>query len=151
MKSIKYYPSNERYSLTLMNLILRGTILYAADMFYNLKENELRNIDRIEIDFMRKILKTTEGCPITSFYLVFGQTTTKFKILKMRLLFLKYILEQPSESLIFRMLKLQLEKPTRGDWASSCLKDIENIKLKLTFEQIKSMKKEKYKSMVKKK
>ena len=56
-----------------MNVILRGTILYAADMFYNLKENELRNIERIEEDFMRKILKTTKGCPITSLYLVFGK------------------------------------------------------------------------------
>ena len=134
-----------------MNVILRGTILYAADMFYNLKENELRNIERIEEDFMRKIIKTTKGCPITSLYLVFGQTPARFEILKMRLLFLKYILEQPPESLIFRMLKLQLEKPTRGDWASSCRKDMENIDLKLTLEQIKSMKKEKYKSMVKEK
>jgi len=138
-------------SLILMNVILRGTILYAADMFYNLKENELRNIERIEENFMRKILKTTKGCPITSLYLVFGQTPARFEILKMRLLFLKYILEQAPESLISKMLKLQLEKPTRGDWASSCLKDIENINLKLTFEQIKSMKKEKYKSMVKEK
>ena len=54
---------------------------------------------------------------------------------------------QPSNLL----LKLQLEKPTRGDWASSCLKDLENINLKLTLEQIKSMKKEKYKSIVKEK
>merc|ERR1712240_489546 len=53
------------------------------------------------------------------------------------------------ESIIYRMLKLQLEKPTRRDWASSCLKDLENINLKLTLEQIKSMKKEKYKSIVK--
>ena len=120
-------------------------------MFYNLKENELRMIERIEEEFMRKILKTSKGCPITSLYLVLGQTPARFEILKMRLLFLKYILEQPLESIIYRMLKLQLENPTRGDWASSCFKDLENINLKLTLEQIKSMKKEKYKSIVKEK
>ena len=102
-------------------------------------------IERIEEEFMRKILKTS------SLYLVLGQTPARFEILKMRLLFLKYILEQPLESIIYRMLKLQLENPTRGDWASSCFKDLENINLKLTLEQIKSMKKEKYKSILKEK
>ena len=136
-------------SVILMNVILRGTILYAAELFYNLKENELRKIERIEEEFMRKILKTSKGCPITSLYLVLGQTPARFEILKMRLLFLKYILEQPFDSIISRMFKLQLENPTRGDWASTCLKDLENLNLKLTLEQIKSMKKEKYKSLVK--
>ena len=32
--------------LILMNSALRGTILYASDMYYNLKENEMREIER---------------------------------------------------------------------------------------------------------
>ena len=87
-------------SVILLNAILRGTILYAADMFYNLKENELRIIERIEEEFMRKILKTSKGCPITSLYLVLGQTPARFEILKMRLLLKKYILEPPLERII---------------------------------------------------
>ena len=100
---------------------------------------------------MRKILKTSRGCPITSLYLSLGQTPARFEILKMRLLFIKYILEQPIESMVFRMLKLQLEKPMRGDWASTCLRDLESINLKLTLDDIKSMKKEKYKTILKEK
>ena len=30
----------------LMNSILRGTILYAADMYYNLKESEVRGVEK---------------------------------------------------------------------------------------------------------
>ena len=37
--------------IILMNAILRGTILYASDMYYNLKEYEVRNIERIESHF----------------------------------------------------------------------------------------------------
>ena len=92
-------------------------------MYYALKENELRQIEMIEEGYMRKIFKTTKGCPITSLYLSLGQTPARFEILKMRLLYLKYILEQPEESSLHRMLKLQLEKPTTGDWASTCVKD----------------------------
>ena len=85
-------------AVILMNAVLRGTILYAADMYYNIKETELRHIERIEEDYMRKVLKTSKGCPITSLYLTLGQIPARFVIAKMRLLFLKYILEQPEES-----------------------------------------------------
>ena len=33
-----------------MNVILRGSILYASETYYNLTENQLRNIERIEED-----------------------------------------------------------------------------------------------------
>ena len=55
--------------IILMNVMLRATILYAADMYYDLKESELRQLERIEEGFLRKLIKTTKGCPITSLYL----------------------------------------------------------------------------------
>ena len=85
-------------SMILMNVILRGTILYGTELFYNLKENELRKIERIEEQFMRKILRTTKGCPITSFYSTLGRIPARFAISKMRPLCFKYILIQPEES-----------------------------------------------------
>ena len=126
LKSLNLKEYYFECSMILMNVMLRGTILYSAELFYNLKENELRQIERIEEGYMRKILKTTKGCPITSLYLALGQTPARFMILKMRLLFFKYILQQPKESNIYKMLKLQIENPTRGDRVSTCLNDIEN-------------------------
>jgi hypothetical protein len=40
-----------------MNVILRGSILYASETYYNLNESQLRNIERIEEGYLRKILK----------------------------------------------------------------------------------------------
>ena len=114
-----------------------------------LKEIELRQIERIEEGYMRKIFKTTKGCPITSLYLHLGQTPARFEILKMRLLYLKYILEQPEESSLNKMLKLQLEQPTTGDWASTCLKDLEYINVNLTLDEIRKIPKAKYTSILK--
>ena len=81
-----------------MNVMPRVSILYAADMYYSLKESELRKIERIEVNYLRKILKTTKGCPITQLYLEVGQYPARYEIQKMRLLYLKYILEQDEES-----------------------------------------------------
>ena len=61
------------YSIIFMNVILRGSILYACEMYYNLRENELRKIEQIEEGFLRKVLNTTKGCPTTQLYLELGQ------------------------------------------------------------------------------
>ena len=133
----------------LMNSILRGTILYASDMYYDLKENEVRQIERIEESFMRKLLKTNKGCPISSLYLEIGQTPARFEIMKMRLLYLKYILEQPETSNVLQMLRMQLKIPSSGDWASTCVKNLEYLDLKISFEEIKKLPKKTFKNMIK--
>ena len=135
-------------SVILMNAVLRGSILYAADMYYNIKETEYRQIERIEEEYMRKVLRTTKGCPIISLYLALGQTPARFQIMKMRLLFLKYILEQQDESSILKMLNIQIENPTKGDWASLCKNDIQKLDLKLSFEDIKTIKKSEFKQLL---
>jgi hypothetical protein len=47
-----------------LNVMLRSSILYACETYYNLKENEIRFLERIEESFMRHLLKTSKGCPI---------------------------------------------------------------------------------------
>ena len=69
---------------------------------------------------MRKLLKTSKGCQII--YLSLGQT--RLEIMKMRLIFLKYILYEDVDSMIHKLLVLQLRQPTRGDWASTCQDDL---------------------------
>ena len=77
--------------------MIRGSILYACKMYYNLKETELRQIERIEESYMRQIFKTTKGCPITELYLSLGQIPARYEIQKMRLLYLKKILHKNEE------------------------------------------------------
>ena len=95
-------------ALLFMNVMLRGSILYVADMYYSLKETELRKIERIEEICLRKILKTTKGCPITQMYLEVGQYPARYEVQKMRLLYLKYILERDEESTLKKFVMPQV-------------------------------------------
>ena len=80
--------------MTFMNVMLRSSILYACETYYNLKETEIRQIERIEESFMRQLLKTTKGCPINQIYLELGQPPARYDIYKLRMFFLKYMLDQ---------------------------------------------------------
>ena len=88
--------------------MLRPSILYASEMYYGLKENELRHLEKIEEEYLRKILKTGKGCPISQLYLEMGLYPARFEIQKLRMLYLKYVLEQTEDSLVKRSLIFEL-------------------------------------------
>ena len=117
-----------------MNIMLRPSILDACETYYNLKESEIRQIERIEEGYMRRLLKTTKGCPINQLYFELGQIPARFEILKLRLLFLKYILDQEEESLINKFFKLQIRQPTKGDWGSTCISNLGELNMNLSLE-----------------
>ena len=136
-------------AMIFLNSMLRGSILYAADMYYNLEESELRQIERIEEGYLRKIFKTTKGCPLSQLYLESGHIPARFEIQKMRLMYLKNILEQSESSLISKFFRLQQEEPSKGDWVSQCLKDLKELKVNQTFQEIKVMPKIKFANILK--
>ena len=136
--------------LMFLNIILRSSILYAAETYYNLKENELRALERIEENFIRKLLKTSKGCPISQVYLETGHIPARFEIYRKRCLFLKDILNENSESMIFRFIMVQHKHPTRGDWVSSCLNDLRYLNINLSLEEIQLMRKTEFRNIMKK-
>ena len=131
--------------------MLRSTILYACETYYNLKESEVRHLERIEETFMRKLVQTARGCPINQLYLESGHFPARFQIIKQRLFFLKYILNQDQESMIYKVLYLQIEKPVKYDWAGTCVKDLKKLKIEMNFEDIRKMPTIKFKDIVRQK
>ena len=62
---------------------------------------------------------------------------------------MQYILQETSESRIQKFFLLQLKEPTRGDWASSCLKDLKDLEIKISLEEIKILTKTKFAKLLK--
>jgi hypothetical protein len=114
-----------------------------------LKKIKLRQIERMEEGYLMKIFETTKGCPITQLYFEVGQHLPRFEIQKTRLLYLKYILEQSEESNLKKMFNLQLENPTKRDWASKCIDDLKELNINLSFAEIKSITKIKFTNILK--
>ena len=129
--------------------MLRPSILYASEMYYNLKETEIRHLKKIEENFLRKIMKTGKGCPISQLYLEMGVYPARFEILKLRLLFLKYILDQNENSLVKQFFILQINQPTKGDWASQIKSDLKQLNITESLEEIKNMTQSNFKGRIK--
>ena len=152
---------NKLYSLNLrkyffecavifLNVMLRSSILYASETYYNLKEGEIRAIERIEESFLRQLLKTSKGCPIAQLYLETGHQPARFEIIRRRLLFLKNILHEKPNSTLYKFIKLQFENPRRGDWMSSCLSDLEFLEIKISLNELECMNMKEFKKILEK-
>ena len=126
-------------AIIFMNTMLRSSILYACETYYNLKENEIRQLERIEEGFMRELLKTGRGCPIVQLYQELGQKPARFEICKIRLLYLKYILNQDPETMLFRFFEAQLQQSSKGDWVYMCNEDLKILNIKTTYEEVRNM------------
>ena len=62
----------------------------------------------------------------------------------MRILYLKYILDQEDDSILKKFLNLQFEKPVRKDWASTVMCDLKELEINISLEEIKNMTKTKF-------
>ena len=49
----------------------------------------------------------------------------------------------------YQFFYLQIEQPTRGDWASTCLKDLTELRIDESLEEIKQMTKLKFNKLLK--
>ena len=77
-----------------------------------------------------------------------SHTPVRFAIMISRLFFLKYIVDQEENSLILKFFNLQLENPSKFDWASTCMTDLKNMNIHLSFSDIKEMTDSRYKEII---
>ena len=136
--------------LIYLNSLLRSSILYAGETYYNLSEKELRMVEMIEEECLSKILNTGRHCPRAILYLETGHHPARFQIFRMMLNFLKYILDQEKNSLVSRFFIAQKDNPIKGDWVSYVMKLLKDMEINLTLEDIEKMKRNPFKKIVNK-
>ena len=121
--------------------LLRSSLLYAAETYYNLIESDFRLIESKEEECLKKLIQTGSKCPGAMLYLEFGVLPARFKIKIMMLIFLHYILLENKQSLISRFFQAQLDNPIRGDWVINIKHILQNLDLEINFDRIREMKK----------
>ena len=88
-------------AIIFLKVMLRSSILYACECYYNLKENEIRQLEMIEEGFLREVIKTGKSCPISQLYAEFGLTPARYEIIRIRLLYLQNILTQKEDDFTY--------------------------------------------------
>ena len=129
--------------------MLRGSILYSVETYYNLKEDEIRTIEKIEESYMRNLLGTKNGCNLALLYIELGHQPARFQIYKMQILYLHHILNQNETSLLLQFVRTLQKYPVKGDWFSQVMSALKLLDITLSLEEIQVLRKDKLKKILK--
>ena len=150
LEDICYGPYQIEVALIYRNSLLLNGILTNCEVWYGLTGIDISHLEQIDEIFLRKILEVPSSCPKCMLYLETGCKPVRFIIKTRRLMFLQYILKEDPNSLISQFFHAQDSQPMKNDWALTCRKDMEELDLKETFEEIRGMSKQKFKNLVSK-
>ena len=135
--------------LVLRNSLLVSSMLCNSEAWYNITNTELNLLETIDLRLLRKILNAPKSTPKEMLYLELGCIPFRNIIQQRRLSFLYYIMHEDPKSLVNNFFETQLKYRTKNDWVTTVLKDLEDLKLDINFDDIKKMRPASFANMVK--
>ena len=100
-------PFHFEVALIFRESMLLSSILTNCESWYKVKQEEINILERCDENLVRMIFETPSTTPKCMLYLETGCMPIRFKVMKRRLIFLHYILNEKDDSLINRVLKTQ--------------------------------------------
>ena len=102
---------------TLRNSIFINSILSNSSVWYNVKKEEIKLLERCDAQIMALGLSSNMKTSTVMMYLEMGWVPIPFILMSRRLLYLYHILTEEEQSLIYNFFKVQWSSPLKGDWA----------------------------------
>ena len=131
--------------------LLLSTLLSNSEAWYNVTKNDIENLEKVDEALLRKVFSAQCSTPLEVLYLETGTIPIRYILISRRLNFLHYILNQPTDSLLRNVFDAQVNNPIGGDWVTQVEMDKKDLKLSLTFDQIRLIPKEQFNKIVKEK
>ena len=128
--------------------LLLGSLLNNSESWINITKSDLDNLEKPDTMLQRNIL-TNYGNPSKAFMcLELGVIPVKYVIIEKRLNFWKYILNESRSSKIRQVYEALKVDSRKGDFVDLIKKDIEEINIDITEEEIISIKKVDWKKYI---
>ena len=139
-------------AVIMRNAILISSILSCSETWYNITEVEYRKLEQTDEILMKKIFNCSSQITHEVLYLELGLMPARFIILLRKLMYLQHILKQKSQdTLLYRFFKVQMDNPSKNDWVTGTLQDLEKVNINMELFEIEQMSEEMFKNICKQK
>ena len=144
----KYYFE---VALILRSSLLLSSLLLNSEAWVNISDKDIRSLEQTDEYLLAKILDCDSNTSNAFKYLELGIYPIRYEIMKRKILFLQYILQQDKNSMIYKVLEATQENPVKNDFVATCERYLTHLQIDLTFEEISRMSQYQFKNMVKEK
>ena len=137
-------------ALLLRETVFLSSILLNAETWINLTKDDVNVLEKLDETLLRRLLDAPSKSPIPALYLELGVYPIKYHIIEKRLMFLHHILSCDESRLISQVFWAQEKSPVKNDWVLQVKDDLKVFELEyLTLNNIKIMKKEQFRALIK--
>ena len=144
-------PYMFKKALVLRDSMLVGTLLSCSEVWYNVSEGELCQLEQVDKSLWCQLLEVARTIPYDLLCLELGIEPLRFIIMRRRLTYLQHILKQTDNSLVKKFLRTQNMNPKKKDWISTVKQNLKQLDITLTLQNIEEMPKNTYKKIIKNK
>ena len=141
----KYYFQS---AVILRTSLFLSTLISNSEAWVNVSAKNVSDLERIDEQLLRNFLSSQRNTPKETLYLETGSIPVRFVVIARRINFLHHILCEDKDSLLSRFFQAQCSEPIKGDWISTVKKDLENLSINLSFEEISKLSKQSFKTLV---
>ena len=137
----KYYFE---VALVLRSSLLLSSLLLNSEAWVNLSDKNIRGLEQTDEILLSRILESDANTSNIFKYLELGILPVRFEIIKRKILFLQYILQQEETSMVYQVFKTTCENSIKNDFVKTCEKYLTTLEINLTFSDIQNMSKWKF-------
>ena len=135
-------------ALIFRDSLLISKMVYSSEIWYNISNNEYKRLEEIDEMYMRKIFDLPKSTPRIGLYAECGKIPIRNIIQTRRLLFYWHILHLEETELVFRFYLAQKFKPGKNDWILTVYKDMKELGITMSDNEVKKISLIKFKEIV---
>ena len=133
----------------LRSSLFLSSILLNSEAWGYLSQKNIRKLEQMDENLLSRVLDCASKTSNTIKYLELGVYPIRFEIMKRSVVFLQYILKQEKSSMIYQVLKVTLDNPTKNDFGETCKQYLSVLDIKLSFVEMEKMTVLRFKKLVK--
>ena len=139
------------FSMAMMfrTTILINGMLCSSEALYGITNPHIAQLESVDSMLFKSAFRSPSTTPIAAYFLETGAIPIRFILKGRRLMYLWTILQKNDKELVSKVLKGQKLFPVKDDFFNQVIEDMEDIGLELNEEEIKKMKKLRFKSLLK--
>ena len=149
LKAISFGDKYFEIATALREAELINGILTNAEVWYGVQQNEIDELEEVDKLLLRRILGAPDSTCIESLYLELGLIPIRILIKARRINYLHYLIQLKEEEMLSKVFQTQLKYPAKDDWTVQVQKDLLDLEINLTFEEMKKRSHDSFKRYVK--
>ena len=135
--------------LLLRKSILVSSLLFTAETWSGLKENQLKRLEQVDNSLLRSLMKCHSKTAIEFLHMESGTWKLRHILTLNRMMYHHHNLTTDKNETIMKMYLKQKSDPTKHDWYELLQKDFKFVGLSMKDEEIISMSQFQYKKKIK--